>query len=250
MGIRKIFYDLEVSQSIVGGYGGRYDFRVVKFIRPQELMCYSYKVDGEKKIHFVHRWEFDTYHEFVGSLWELLDSADITIAHNGGAFDNRMANRFFVTEGFEPPKPRKSVDTLREAKRWFKFESNKLDDLGDFLGVGRKEKIGYADLEDDFMSGNPSKKTLSLLRKYNDQDIVVLEGIYNRMLPYMASHPNMGDITQTDGICPKCGSEDVHPYGSSPRRSGRVVAYRCHSCGGRCNSNTIKNKKGRLVNAN
>lgn len=242
-----ILYDLEVSRSLVEGYGNRWDFKVIKFIRPQELMCYSYKELGEKNVHFVSRHDFKTYFEFVKSLQELLDSADITIAHNGGSFDDKMANRFFVTEGIAPPKPRKTIDTKREAKRWFRFESNSLDDLGQFLGLGRKETIGYADLEDDFMSDNPSKQTIKKMRKYNDQDVRLLERIYLKLRPYMASHPNVGDISSTDGICPKCGSGNLHKRGFNRKRSGITQRYQCQDCSGWCSEASIK-KKGRVVN--
>ena len=242
-----ILYDLETSRTRVEGYGNRWDFKVVKFIKQSELMCYSYKELGESKVHFVSRYDFKTYHEFVKSLRDLLHSADITIAHNGGSFDDKMANRFFVTEGILPPKPRKTVDTKREAKRWFRFESNKLDDLGDFLGLGRKQTIGYADLEDDFMSGNPSRKTVKLMKEYNDQDVRLLEAIYLRMLPFMSSHPNLGDIDGRDAICPKCGSTSLHKRGFNRKRTGSSQRYQCQSCGGWCSEASIK-KKGRIVN--
>ena len=244
---RIILYDLEVSRSLVEGYGNRWDFKVIKFIRPQELMCYSWKELGEKKTHFVSRHDFKTYHEFVVSLHTLLDSADITIAHNGGSFDDKMANRFFVTEGISPPKPRKTIDTKREAKRWFRFESNKLDDLGQFLGLGRKESIGYADLEDDFMSDNPSKQTIKLMRRYNDQDVRLLERIYLKLRPYMASHPNLGDLGGIDGICPKCGSSNLHKRGFNHKRSGSSQRYQCQNCFGWCSEASIR-KQGRVVN--
>lgn len=243
-----ILYDLEVSRSVVEGYGNRWDFRVIKFIRPQQLMCYSYKELGEKNVHFVSRHDFKTYHQFVDSLQKLLDSADVTIAHNGGSFDDKMANRFFVLEGITPPSPRKSIDTKREAKRWFRFESNKLDDLGDFLGLGRKETVGYADLEDDFMSDKPSKKTIKLMRKYNDQDVRLLEAVYLRLRPFMSSHPNLGDIIQRDGCCPKCGSDNLHKRGFNNKRSGSTQRYQCQSCFGWCSEASIK-KKGRVVNS-
>jgi len=242
-----ILYDLETSRTRVEGYGNRWDFKVVKFIKQSELMCYSWKELGEKHVHFVSRYDFKTYHEFVQSLQTLLDSADVTIAHNGGSFDDKMANRFFVTEGLLPPKPRKTIDTKREAKRWFRFESNKLDDLGEFLGLGRKETIGYADLEDDYMSGNPSRKTVKLLKQYNDQDVRLLESIYLRLRPFMSSHPNLGDINHRDGICPKCGSSDLHKRGFNNKRSGASQRYQCQNCYGWCSEASIK-KKGRVVN--
>lgn len=242
-----ILYDLEVTRSLVEGYGNRWEFQVVKFIRQQLLMCYSWKELGEKNVHFVSRYDFKTYHDFVKSLQELLDSADITIAHNGGSFDDKMANRFFVTENLLPPRPRKTVDTKREAKRWFRFDSNSLDDLGQFLGLGRKQTIGYADLEDDFMSGNPSRKTVKLMKDYNDQDVRLLEAIYLRMLPFMSSHPNLGDIDGRDAICPKCGSDALHKRGFNRKRTGSSQRYQCQSCGGWCSEASIK-KKGRVVN--
>ena len=242
-----ILYDLETSRTGVEGYGNRWDFKVVKFTKQSELMCYSWKELGEKNVHFVSRYDFKTYHDFVQSLRDLLHSADITIAHNGGSFDDKMANRFFVTENILPPKPRKTVDTKREAKRWFRFDSNSLDDLGQFLGLGRKQTIGYADLEDDFMSGNPSRKTVKLMKDYNDQDVRLLEAIYLRMLPFMSSHPNLGDIDGRDAICPKCGSTSLHKRGFNRKRTGSSQRYQCQSCGGWCSEASIK-KKGRVVN--
>jgi len=243
-----ILYDLETSRTVVEGYGNRWDFKVVKFVRQSELMCYSWKELGSDRVNFVSRHDYDNYTDFVRSLRDLLDSADISIAHNGGSFDDKMANRFFVTCGLNPPRPRKSIDTKREAKRWFRFESNKLDDLGDFLGLGRKETIGYADLEDDFMSDKPSKKTIKLMRQYNNQDVNLLEQIYLRLRPFMQSHPNLGDINQIDGVCPKCLSSDLKLEGTHARRNGRVQSYSCNNCGGWCNDNSIVRPGGRKVN--
>jgi len=242
-----ILYDLETSRTIVEGYGNRWDFRVVKFVRVSELMCYSWKELGSSKVNFVSRHDFKKYHDFVKSLRDLLDEADVTIAHNGGSFDDKMANRFFVIEGLTPPKPRKTVDTLREARRWFKFESNKLDDLGQFLGVGRKENVGYSELEDDFMTDSPSRQTIKLMRKYNNQDVTLLEDVYYRLRPFMASHPNIGDISQSDGICPKCGSTNLHKRGFNHKRNGQSQRYQCQNCYGWCSEASIK-KQGRIVN--
>ena len=245
---RIVLYDLETSRTAVEGYGGRWDFKVVRFTRQPQLMCYSWKELGKKHVNFVSRHDFKTYHQFIKSLQELLDSADVTIAHNGGSFDDKMANRFFLTEGILPPRPRKTVDTRREAKRWFRFDSNKLDDLGQFLGLGRKKNIGYSELEDDFMSKKPKRKTIKLMKEYNDQDVNLLEKVYLRMRPFMASHPNLGDLNQIDGVCPKCLSKDLKLEGTHARRNGRVQSFSCNNCGGWCNDNSIVRPNGRKVN--
>lgn len=211
-------------------------------------MCFAYRWEGNSRVKYCSRHHYKTYNEFVEVLWHLLDEADIVVAHNGNKFDIRMANRFFVKEGFGPVSPFKQIDTLKVARQYFKFQSNSLNDLGEFFGIGSKRRITYADLEDNFMSDNPSQKVERLMSEYNKQDVVLLEEIYNIFRPYMKNHPNEGDILQINGVCPKCGSPNVFSYGSAPRRHGRVKAYRCHDCGGRCNESTLK-PGGRLVNA-
>lgn len=249
---RILFFDIEVSRDIVGGYGKKYDFRVVKTYRHQELMCFAYKYSGDKKTSYISRHDFGTYREFIEVLWTLLDKAGRehvpVVAHNGNGFDNKMANRFFVKEGFGPVAPYKSIDTLQIARREFKFQSNSLNDLCEYLNIGEKKKITYADIEDQFLD-NPTPKIERLMELYNKHDVVLLEKLYYRFLPFIRNHPNMGDMTQTDGVCPKCLSPNITPYGSSRRRNGLVRAYRCDDCGGRSNDNTIKKTGGRLVNA-
>lgn len=144
-----LLYDLEVSRQVVEGYGNKWDFKVVKTLRHQQLMSYAYKWLGEKTIHFKHMHGFKEYKDFVQSLADIQNKADIVVAHNS-KFDNKMSNRFFIEQGIEPPKPYKTIDTLQVARSNFKFPGNSLNDLSEFLGIGEKEKITYADIETDF----------------------------------------------------------------------------------------------------
>lgn len=241
-----LLYDIEVSRDIVEGYGNKWEFKVVKTIRHQELMCFAFKWLGDKKIRYISRHDYATYKEFVKALWKVLNHADIAIAHNGNKFDNKMANRFFVKEGLGPVSPYRSIDTLQVARSTFKFQSNSLQDLGEYLGLGSKRKITYADIEDEFMN-NPSPKIERLMKQYNIQDVVLLEKLYITLRPYIKNHPNLGDIEQIDGVCPKCASPNLVSEGTHARRNGRVQSYSCKDCGGWCNEATIK-KTGRTVN--
>ena len=246
MKTRVLLFDLEVSREVVEGYRQGWDFKVVKTIKQQELMCYAYKWLGDKNTEFVSMHDYGTYNEFVKSLCDLLDEANIVIAHNANKFDVKIANRFFVKEHITPPSPYKVIDTLRVARSNFKFPGNSLNALCEFLGIGSKEKITYADIEDDFLNGD--KKAERLMRKYNIQDVNLLEQLYFRLRPWIKNHPNIGDIEQLDGICPKCGSPNLNKEGTHARRNGRVQSYSCGDCGGWCNQATIK-KEGRIVNA-
>lgn len=226
-----LLYDLEVSRAIVEGYGNKWEFKVVKFVRPQLLMCYAYKWLGQKKATFVSRHDFASYKDFVQSLVDLLDEANIVIAHNAVKFDNKMSNTFFVTEGILPPSPFKTVDTLQVARSAFNFPSNSLNDLAEFLGLGSKEKITYADLEDDFMSDHPPRRVIRLMSRYNKQDVELLEKIYLTERPYMKTHPNMAALTRQHFACTFCASTDVQARGYKVFGTGTYQYYRCNTCG-------------------
>ena len=79
------------------------DAALFKELEPQKLMCYAYKYLGEESVKFVSMHDFETQAELIQSLADLLDEADITVAHNGINFDDKMANTFFITNGIDIP---------------------------------------------------------------------------------------------------------------------------------------------------
>lgn len=248
-----LLIDIETTPNLGYGYG-KWDVRLLKIMAYSSIMSVSWRWYGEKKINhasavsLVRLNDESVEHAMGGLLYRLLNEADIVIAHNGNRFDIPVINALLVRQGITPPSPYKTVDTLRVARRHFKFPGgNSLDEVARYLGIEGKSSVGVKDLWFDCLQGDA--KAWKLLQKYNDQDVEVLTNVYERVLPFITNHPNMGDLMQVDGICPKCASENIHPYGSSPRRNGKVIAYRCHDCGGRCNDNTIKRKGGRIVNA-
>lgn len=226
---RPLLYDLEVSRAVAEGYGTKWEFKVVKFIRPQILMCYAYKYLGDKKSTFVSMHDFKTYKGFVQSLADLLNSSPVVIAHNGVDFDNKMSNTFFVTERIDPPKPFRSIDTLKVARSVFKFPSNSLNDLAEFLGLKGKEKITYADLEDEFIT-KPSRRVLRLMSRYNRRDVDLLEEVYLIERPYMKNHPNLAVSSGGKFVCPRCQSTDLQKRGTYSRGTGTFQAYKCNNC--------------------
>lgn len=231
--IKQLFYDIEVCRDRVEGYGNKWDFKVVKWIRHQELMCYSYKWKGDKKPTFVYRHQFDTMKDFLESIRDLLHEADIVVAHNGKKFDDKMMNRFFVKNEVELPSPFISIDTCQIARAKYKFHSNSLKDLCEYLGIGTKENITYADLEDDFMSDSPSTKTIRLMRLYNNMDVELLEKLYYKLRPGIANHPNMARLSNKHDACPQCGNDDedlIIREKYRPTKLGLYLQYKCKVC--------------------
>lgn len=225
-------YDLEVSREVVEGYRQKYDFKVVKTIRHQELMCYAWKDLGSKKIHYVSRHHFKKYKDFVQSLADMLNESDISIAHNARGFDDKMSNTFFIKEGVDVPSPRKSIDTLQVARSVFRFPGNSLNQLCEYLGIGSKEKITYADIETEFMS-NPTRKIERQMAKYNKKDVELLEKVYERLRPYMKNHPLINTYSGNAFSCPKCGGSNLQKRGFAYTATAVYQQYACltENCG-------------------
>jgi len=170
--------------------------------------------------------------DLMKDLWYLLDECDLAIAHNGKKFDRRKVNARFIMNGFPPPSPYKVVDTLLEARKNFMFTSNRLGDLGVYLGVGTKEETGGFELWKRCISGD--LEAWSTMRRYNERDITLLEDVYIALRPYMTSHPNIGVYqSECQKACAKCGSHDIELVEgkTTPTSVSQFQMYKCNNCG-------------------
>lgn len=232
---RILVFDIETSPNL-GYIWGKYEQNVIEFTKEWHMMSFSYKWLGDKKTHVIALPDFKRYKthpeddsSLVGALWALFDEADIIIAHNGDKFDIKKANAKFLEHGMTPPSPYKTIDTLKIARKYFALNSNKLDDLGMLLGVGRKVKHAGFELWKGCMGGNSS--SWKKMKEYNKQDVVLLEKVYLKLRPWHSGHPSVsvyGDHT----ACPKCGSHSLQKNGVRVTQTTIYQQMICRSCGG------------------
>lgn len=234
-----LLFDIETSPMITYNWGL---FQEVKgthmVIEDWYVLCWCAKWLGDKKILSSSLPEFKGYKknmkddkQVMQELWKLLDEADIVIAHNAKKFDIKKSNARFLMNGMKPPSPYKVVDTLTEARGKFKFTSNRLNDLGQYLKVGKKLDTGGFDLWIECMNGN--MKSWKKMVDYCKQDIILLEKVYMKLRPYMTTHPNLGVyIDDYDRHCPKCNSTKLQKRGFAYTGNGQYQKYQCTSCGG------------------
>lgn len=215
---------------------GKYDQNVISFDAHWYLLTFAYKWLGEKRVHAYALPDFKTFkkdktndRELVVKLWELFNEAQVVIAHNGDAFDIKKAQALFVKHKLTPPKPFKSIDTKKVAKRYFRFDSNKLDDLGEYLGLGRKIETGGFDLWLDCAVNNVSSAWKKMV-DYNKQDVALLEDVYLTLRPWMSDHPNHNVYNDTVDQCPTCGGE-LKEMGYLPTRTSKHQLFQCNECG-------------------
>lgn len=190
--------------------------------------------------------EEDDY-ELVLKLWDLLDQADIVIAHNGEKFDIPVINGRCVIHGMMPPSPYQQIDTLKIAKRQFRFSSNKLDALATYFGLPTKLPTEFQ-LWADCMKG--SEEALGYMEKYNKYDVELLENVYLALRPWIKSHPNVALYMESKHeLCGNCGSDKIEEVGYYYTSTGRYKTYRCN-CGALSRVRTTdypKEKRKRLL---
>lgn len=221
--MKQLFFDIENSPKLIWAWD-LYETNALKVEEQSKLISFSYKWKGDKSVK-VHSLKNNSTKSLLQRLHALLDEADIVIGHNSKAFDTKMVNAFFIHNGLKPPKPYKQIDTLQIARNKFKFSSNKLDDLGEYLGCGKKLKTGGIDLWFRCMAGD--KKAWKLMEEYNKRDVELLEAVYNKLIAWADNIPviNLG-IT-----CTKCGSNRLQSRGWNITKVFMNKRYQCQECG-------------------
>ena len=241
-----LLLDIETAPSLGFYFDLWKEGNIVGTVKNWYILSFSYKWLGEKTVHAVALPDFQEYKKDKENDWSLcyflqkkLDEADMVIAHNGDRFDLPKINARFLKHGFKPPQPYKTVDTLKVARRYFKLDSNRLNDVAKYLGVGSKLSHTGFKLWDDCMKGDI--RAWSLMKRYNKQDVVLLEKVYLALRPWMTNHPNFNVFTEQDG-CPSCGSKNVQKRGYSITQTGRKQRYQCQEkvCGAWSHSTSEK----------
>lgn len=231
-----LLYDIETSYT-VGAVWGLYEQNVAKVLREPYIITVAWKWLGEKATHVISLPDFRTYKkdrhndiELVAVMHKLFNEADVIIAHNGNSFDQKWTYARFLVHGMKPPSPSLYVDTKLVAKSKFRFNSNSLNNLGQYLGLGKKIDTGGIDLWTECIEDN-NPKSWALMCKYNKQDVVLLERVYLAMKPYITNHPNLNLLNGTIRSCTNCGSHNLHKRGYSITRTAKKQRYQCMDCG-------------------
>ena len=247
MTAKLLFWDTEISHVISQHYGlWNTNIYPDNILHDWFMICGQWRWHGKRKIETVsllddmgrfnnNSWDvrnlhIDDYH-VVKTLRDTLAQADIVIHHNGDKFDIKKLNARCIYHRIPPVPPIRTVDTLKEARKIAAISSNSLDYLAKYFDLPcRKIKLKPGTMQ---RAGLGDEKAIKEVVRYGRGDIPPLEGIYDRLLGYMKSHPNL-NVYRADGDrfrCPKCGSENLTKDGHSYTNAGKRRKYRCNNCG-------------------
>lgn len=238
---KMLFYDVECSDITL--QHNQYDL-TVKFkrygpdsiVRDWTMFSGAWKLLGCDKVECVSispRNPFNDY-EVIRRLHKALSDADILIGHNSDAFDLKKFNARAIIYDLPPIGKKQQIDTLKIARKYFKFTSNKLSYLANILKISAKDDS--PDWE-KVKEGNVDE--IRAMREYNKQDVIVTEQLYLKLRSYHDTHPNipvyspMKDISGNKlSSCPKCNSLSYKLAGFRYSNAGKYQRCVCHDCGG------------------
>lgn len=230
------FFDIETAPLI--GYAWQmWDTNIIKRTGGGYMLCFAIKYQGTDKVEWYGLNSFPKpakgkHRDFylVQKLWEMLAEVDVIVAHNGDNFDLKVSKQRMIVNGLPPLPPTRTTDTLKIARQVFKFPSNKLNELGIEFNVGKKLPHNGFEVWEGCMAGDP--EAWDVMRRYNKQDVILLERVYDKVLPWAKSYPNMNVYNGT-AKCPRCQSNRIVRAGkwymlSSPIQYQRHLCNDCH----------------------
>jgi len=201
------------------------------------LLSFCAKWHGEDHVYYDDQRkakDIEDDRPLLEQLHALLDEAHVVVAQNGDKFDLPKIRWRLLKAGFDPPKPFKTIDTLKILKRNFGATSNKLAFVSDQLLENRKEEHkefpGFQ-LWKECLAGN--KRAWEEMRTYNIVDVLALEELYLKLRPWVPHHLNVGIYTDhEEPTCSRCGSHNLQLVGTVPTNVNVYPLFECKSCHG------------------
>lgn len=223
-----LLWDIETTPRRVAVWGN-YEQNVLWVEKEWELLSVAWQWLGQSEIHCVSR-RTQTEETITNTLWYLLDTADFSVAHNGDDFDIKKARTKMEEFHLPPFEPGKTIDTLKLAKKYFAFPSNKLDDICEYLKIGKKQSTGGFSLWKACSEGDV--KALKKMERYNTHDVKLLGGLYKRLRPWIRNQPAL-EVPNASLICPNpaCMSPHSRKQGFKHFAGYKKQNYQCTACG-------------------
>lgn len=232
--------DIETSPNLAFTWGAwKQNVAPVQMVRDWYILSWSAKKWGSdetisRNLTMYETWKDDIHddRELVEELWHFLNRVDAIVAHNGKAFDLPKINARVLKHGLPPYAPVSIIDTKLIAKKAFGLTFNSLLYLAKYLGLDI-QKMDAGGFETWVGCYRGEQAAFDHMSKYNDVDVLVLEEVYRRLLPWAHSHPNHGLYTEGDRpVCDKCGSTHIQWRGTAKTAAMVYRRFQCQSCGG------------------
>ena len=205
---KRLFYDIETSYNIVKSWriGFNINLNMEDIIQERAIITIAYKWEGEEDVT-VLSWDKGCDKKIIEDFVKVMSEADELVGHNVDRYDTKFIMARALKHNISVLPKYQSTDTLKLAKKHFMLNSNKVDYIAQYLGIGHKTKHRGLSMWDDIILRN-DPKALEEMIEYNVQDVFLTEQVYHKLMEY--SLPKVNHASKQTGdkhTCPQCGSD-------------------------------------------
>jgi DNA polymerase elongation subunit (family B) len=230
---KRLFFDIETSPNIGFFWSSGYKVNIPfeNILKERAIICIAYKWEYEDNPHCLV-WDRNQNDEkMLREFIEIANDADEIIGHNVNEFDLPWIRTKCIKHNIPCFPQYTTIDTLKQARSHFRFNSNKLDYIAQYLGLGEKISVGF-DLWKKVVLSNDDD-SLKEMTTYCMNDVVILEKVYQKLSQYVPHTTHYGVMNTGDKVsCPECGSFDLNPHRYRYSKTGMVrIQLKCANCG-------------------
>lgn len=207
--IKRLFFDIETSPNIVYAWRIGYNINLhpESIIEERKIICISYKWEGDESVYHLQWDKGQDDKQMIADFIKLANVADELIGHNGDRFDIKWLRTRAIKHRLPMFPQYRTLDTLKKARSGFYFNSNKLDYIAKYLGVGAKTPHDGFDMWVSVMNGD--EVALQKMVEYCDNDVVILEDVFHVLQNYIKPNTNVSVHTGGERYgCPVCGENE------------------------------------------
>lgn len=230
---KRLFFDIETSPNIglfwEAGYKKNIDYSNI--IKERAIICICYKWEDSKEVGYLTWDSKQCDKKMLQKFIEIANTADEMVGHNGDRFDLAWIRTRCLFHRINMFPTYTTIDTLKVSRNKFRFNSNKLDYIAKYLGMGEKIKTEFGLWKAIVL--HKDKTAMDKMVKYCQQDVKLLEKVYKELSVHILSKTHYGVIFGADrGSCPECGSDELLKIKNRISASGiKKVQYQCATCG-------------------
>jgi uncharacterized protein YprB with RNaseH-like and TPR domain len=230
--IKRLFFDIETSPNVGFFWTAGYKQNIShdNIIKERAIICICYKWAGEDKIYSLTWDKNQNDKKLLETFIKIANEADELVGHNGDRFDLPWIRTRCLLHKIPVFPNYVTIDTLKHARSKFRFNSNKLDYIAKFLGLGGKIHTSYELWKNIVL--NKDSKALQEMVTYCEQDVNLLEKVYNALSPYILAKTHYGIISGGEAhSCPECGNDKMVLSKKRTSALGTVrVQLQCKKC--------------------
>ena len=230
--IKRLFFDIETSPMVVYSWriGSKINLSPDNIIHSWKVITICYKWEYEDEVHALV-WDNQDDKEILREFIKIAQGADEMVGHNGDRFDIKKIRTRCIYHRIPMMPKYRTLDTLRKSRGNFAFDSNKLDYIGEYLGLGRKMQHEGFSMWVKCLSGD--EEALNTMVEYCQQDVVLLEDVFHALEHYIKPNTHAG---VHNGLpkwsCPICASEDIEMVKTDVTQKGTISrVVKCKECG-------------------